>query len=350
MPFPIRRLSEMPNRIKAAASTARQEASGLPGLTAYRLSNGRVSRSPERYRAGIVWQQFTLGRLPGMTTLTERAYFYWHARELYCGAGAIVDLGAWFGSTTAALARGLVRNRRPGTREVTIHAYERFAWEPWMDDYANLARRGPYREGDSFRPEFDLVTARWRDRIDVHAGDLFSQHWAGGPIEVLLVDAMKSWALAEHIVAEFYGALVPGLGCIIHQDYSHCYTPWIHLISYRLRDFFTPVHDVALSETLVLALVAELPDLSDLSFSRESFGDDEVERAFAHSVAMTPGAKHSGIRAAQVMLAVYDGDLESARGRLRGFESNAELSPMHARILAAEIDAAASRATAQAAG
>jgi hypothetical protein len=338
MAVSIRRLRNVPNQLRAATSIARQEAPGLPALAAYRLSGGRVVRSPELYRAGIVWQQFTLGRLPGMTSLTERAYFSWHARELFTGAGTIVDLGSWFGSTTAALASGLVKNRRPRARQATIHAYERFAWEPWMDDYADRARRGPYRQGESFRPEFDLVTARWRDRIEVHPGDLFAQRRPEQPIEVLLVDAMKSWALAEYIAGEFFAGLAPGRSAIIHQDFSHCYTPWIHLISYRLRDTFVSAHDVPESETHVLRTVGELPAPGELSLSREAFDDDEIRRAFAYSRSITPAAKHSGIHAAQVMLAVYDGDLDAARGQLGALERRGELSEMHASALALELD------------
>src|SRR5207244_4836892 len=129
---------------------------------------------------------------PGMTSANERAYFKWHAQEVFTGGGAIVDLGCWFGSTTAMLALGLYKNRRPAARRARIHAYDRFAWEPWMDDYVSAVRLGPYSPGDSFLPEFELTISRWRGSIDVHASDLLEERWQGPPIELLLVDAMKA--------------------------------------------------------------------------------------------------------------------------------------------------------------
>ena len=120
-----------------------------------------------------------------------------------------------------------------------------------MDDYASLAAFGPYQEGDSFEREFDRVVARWRGRIELHAGDLHEQVWDAGAIEVLLVDAMKSWSLAHRIVTEFYPALVPGAAFVIYQDFSNADTPWIHLSTYRLRGQVIPVADISDSETRI---------------------------------------------------------------------------------------------------
>jgi hypothetical protein len=95
-------------------------------LGVYRLSGGRLANSPQLYRAGVLRQQLQRDRLPGMTASTERAYFTWQTRELFTGRGTIVDLGSWFGSTTATLAAGLSANPRPAARDAVIHAYDRF--------------------------------------------------------------------------------------------------------------------------------------------------------------------------------------------------------------------------------
>jgi hypothetical protein len=264
-----------------------------------------------------------------MTTAPERAYFDWHARDIFTGQGAMVDLGSWFGSTTAALATGLSANRRPSARSKAIHAFDQFRWEAWMDTYTDFAHFGPYRPGDSFLPEFEYVVEPWRGRIEIHEGDLRRQSWTQGPIELLLVDAMKSWDLASHIVENFYTAMAPTAGYIIHQDYAHCFTPWIHLVSYRLRECFAPTADVLGSETVAFRLLRGVPSLAARSLARETFRSDEVDAAFDYSLSITKSDKHSGIRAARIMLLVYDGDLDRAMSDLRRSEQDHLLNPFH---------------------
>lgn len=323
---------------RAAARDHRAQARLLPRLALYRVSGGRAGSSPDLYRAAVPWQPLTLGDLPGMTALTERAYYAWHCRELFTGVGEIVDLGAWFGSTTASLASGLVKNRKPAARARNVHAYDQFVWEPWMDDYARLAAFGPYEPGDSFQREFDRVVARWHDRVEVHPGDLHEQVWPGGPIELLLVDAMKSWSLAGRIAAEFYPAVIPDSGVIIHQDFANAYTPWIHLSTYRMRDCLVPAVDVPGSETVVFRLVRGFADDGGVGEeSRDAFGDEEVDRAFAHSLSITEPAKHLGIRAASVMMRIYDGDFERAAAMLDSFSRTGGIDPGRASALHHEL-------------
>src|SRR5436853_7107707 len=71
--------------------------------------------------------------LIGMTTLEEQAYFEDYARSIYTGAGEIVDLGSWLGSTTISLARGLADNPSVEARRKKIHAFDQFLWVPDMD-------------------------------------------------------------------------------------------------------------------------------------------------------------------------------------------------------------------------
>lgn len=313
----------------------------LPWAT-YRLSGRRVQPSQELYRVGIPRQRWDRARLPGMTSPSERAYFKWHSQEVFTGAGAIVDLGSWFGSTTATLAMGLERNPRPAARSASIDAFDRFVWEEWMDDYAAAARFGPYREGDSFVREFERTVGPWAKRVRVHAGDLCDERWPEDPIDVLLVDAMKSWEVTDHIASEFFRPLAEGAGHVIHQDFGNCFTPWIHLLTYRLRRHVVTVNDIPDSETVVFKLVHSLSGVTDeLDVSRDAFDDSEIEEAFAHSLRITRSDKHSGINAARVMLLVYDGDVEQAEHRLGVFVRAGKLSTYHAEVLRGALKRAA---------
>lgn len=318
-------------RIKAQLADARW----LATLAMYRLSRRRLRLSSDLFKAEVVRERRFGERVPGMTALTERAYFKWHAQETFSGQGTIVDLGSWFGSTTVALARGLVANPTSATRPALIHAFDRFSWEPWMEPHSPA---GPLQVGDSFLPQFEAAIAPWRDRVRVHAGDLLKQSWSGEPIELLLVDAMKSWELAAKIAVEFFPALLVGPGHLIHQDFGHCFTPWIHLINYRLRSSLVPVRDVEDSETVVFRVARPIGSdgLGDLR--RESFGEAEVEAAFEYSRSITRAAKHSGIYAARAMLAVYDDDATTATGLLNRLETEGKLSAFHAHAVRGAIE------------
>jgi hypothetical protein len=309
----------------------------LPRLALYRVSGRRAGRSPELYRAWVSSRGVGIRALPGMTSLTERAYFAWHAREIFTGAGEIVDLGAWFGSTTVTLASGLAKNHRSAALGRSVHAYDRFVWEDWMSDYAGLAAFGPYAPGDSFLPEFERVVVPWRDRVKVHAGDLHAEAWHGDPIEILLVDAMKSWSLAEHITATFFGALQTRTAFVIHQDFANAYTPWIHLLAYRLRGQLEVSEDIPRSETVVFRLIRPLDASGLLDFCREGFEAREIERAYEHSLAITDPSKHGGIRASRVMLHIYDHDVEAANHLLERFERRREIDEARARALRSEL-------------
>jgi len=325
----------------ASTKVGLADASWSIPLILYKLSGRRLARSPQLYRAGVLRQRLVSRHLPGMTTVTERAYFKWHAQEIFGGRGAIVDLGSWFGSTTAALAMGLCANSHPAAQRAVIHAFDRFTWEPWMDSYAHAARFGSYSPGDTFLGEFEVVTRPWRHRIEVHGGDLLNQTWDDRPIEVLLIDAMKSWELAQHILIHFCGALMKDHGYLIHQDFSNCFTSWIPLVTYRLRNFLEPVQSVPRSETMVfrvVRLLEEHPDL--LGMTRSSFDDMEVNEAFDFALRITDAEKHSGINAARAMLLVYDGDLAGAKERVDMLDRMGKLSEFHHAAVLGAIDRA----------
>lgn len=309
----------------------------LPSLALYRLSGRRLPDSPDLYRTGLIRQLRERPRIPGMTSMMVRAYLKWHAQEVLTGAGTVVDLGSWLGSTTAALAMGLSANRRPAAARTVIHAYDEFVWDPRFGHYSPPLRLGPYEAGDSFRAEFELVVRRWSDRIAVHEGDLLQGEGTGEPIELLVVDVMKSWELTTHVLRHFYSELIAPQGYLIHQDFSHCFTPWIPLTSYRLLPYLEPVKDIPRSETLVFRAARPVP-LSELGLGRESFEESEVEEAFRYWLRTTEPNKHSGLRTARILLAHYDGDAERAQRMRASLTADGLLSEVHRAALRAVMD------------
>jgi hypothetical protein len=154
---------------------------------------------------------------------------------------------------------------------------------------------------------------------------------------VLLVDAMKAWDVTDGILTNFFSCLGEN-AYVIHQDFGNSFTPWIHLVSYRLRECLVPVVDIARSETVVFKLVKPVEySPGGLRAERESFDDREVSHAFEHSLWITRAEKHSGIHAARAMLSVYDGDMDRAETYIRQTESAGVLHEHHAAAIRVAI-------------
>jgi hypothetical protein len=246
-----------------------------------------------------------------MITRQEQAWFRSYAADVYSGAGAIVDLGCFVGSTTISLAQGLLANRN--ARTTKIHAYDRFLWEEWIEQWwkaKNLP--APDLVDNNFLPEFVKRTLPWRDQIIVHDEDLSVAQWNNGPIEFLLVDAMKSPDLAEKIVVTFFPFLIPGKSYLAHQDFAHFATYWIHLLQFRLRDFFVAAADIPGSATVVFRYRKELSPAILTALSLSSASGEEIEAAFEYSLGLVSDEKKTCVIAAKAMAYLNRGDVDRA--------------------------------------
>jgi hypothetical protein len=255
-----------------------------------------------------------LRRLHGMTTANEKAYLYWYGKHIFSGEGDIVDLGCWLGSTSISLAMGLERNRRAKTSKL-IHSYDEFIWRAYMDNGTKGTNlEGKYRHGDSFLDEFERRTNPWGEYVKACPGDLREVGWRGGPIEFLLIDAMKSWDAASGVVQNFFPALVPGSSIIMHQDFAHWFTAWIHPIHYRFRDYFEPLYDVPSSGSMIFRLIRPVPlELLKVEWAPEQFTQKEIDSAFSYSLGIVSSEKRPNIVAAKVMYFIHADQLDRAK-------------------------------------
>jgi len=248
-----------------------------------------------------------------MTSRHEQHWLRTYGAETYRGVGAIVDLGCFLGATTISLTEGLALNSKPGQKQV--HAYDLFTWDERFELWAKDKEvAGHFTIDGSFLPEFLKRTEKWRDYIVVHEEDLGQAQWSNGPIEFLLVDAMKSPETASAILRGFFPYLLPGRSYVAHQDFAHCYTPWIHLIAFRLRDYFSVVADVPGSGTTVFRCERKLlsKDL-EMDLSLASCSAAEIEAAFDYSVGLVTDQKKPNIIAAKAMAYRERNDMARAR-------------------------------------
>lgn len=193
-----------------------------------------------------------------MMSPAEQQYLTRYCRSDFTHQGKIVELGCWLGSGTQALAQGLIDRGQPP--EPLIHAYDIFIWDNSMTPFlGGQSLLCPLETGDSFLDQYLSEIEPYKDWVQLHAGDLLQETWTGEPIEFLFVDAMKSWSLSQHIVQQFFAALIPGKSIVFHQDFAYFGTYWIPLIMYRLRDYFQPVTDIPDAWGVAFRLTQAIP-------------------------------------------------------------------------------------------
>jgi SAM-dependent methyltransferase len=188
--------------------------------------------------------------VPTMLTPDELRLLSYLADVAYTGAGAIIDAGCFLGGSTVALADGLRRNLRRRDRPAAklIHSYDRFEVEEWT--------RGTYfpestKAGESFRHLFERNVAPWADLVEVHAGDVQSVEWNGGPIEILFIDVAKHWQVCDRVTWQFFPHLIPGRSVVVQQDYLyHHWVAWLHVTMEYYADYFEYVCDTGVNSVV----------------------------------------------------------------------------------------------------
>jgi hypothetical protein len=236
-----------------------------------RLAARRAARDAAWLR-GEPWAEAELPpaveAVPTMLSLEERRLLYVLARDYARGRGAIVDAGCFLGGSTIALAHGFAGNRRAG-RGPRIQTYDLFELDPsYKESYPGLV--ADIEAGESMRPRFEELLGPLLEHVDVHEGDICAERWTGGPVEVLFVDICKSWAINDHVVREFFPALVPGRGVVIQQDLIHEWLPYLTITMGLFEESFELVGTVPWCSAVYLlrraipagAIPARLDDLS----------------------------------------------------------------------------------------
>ncbi len=175
--------------------------------------------------------------IPTMLSEAEQRLYHWLAARWYTGAGAIVELGCFAGGSTARLAEGLRLSGRDGH----IHAFDRFRVNE-AGKRQHLYPAGiPAFEGEDLLPLARRLLAPWQKRISLHPGQIESQLWSGGAIELLVMDASKTTATADRFAGMFFPSLIPGRSLVVQQDYLHWKQPWVAAQMELMADAFRPV-------------------------------------------------------------------------------------------------------------
>jgi len=277
-----------------------------------------------------------------MVSPAEMDFFRESAARYVGKEGAIVDLGCWLGSTSIALAQGLLDHRsKADHRKEKVLGFDRFVWEEWMPAHLPF---GLYHPGESFLPEARrLVRDHGSDGVELIQADLTLYEWKGGPIKILLVDAMKNESIASQITTSFFPSLMPG-GLLIHQDFKHYYTSWIHVIQYRLRQYFRLDASVRRSATVAFEVIALIPrEAIDQATDLTTIPDDEVDASFRYSLDLVGPDDCANVAAAHVMQYVHLGRKDRALETLDTYRSLAPSDNSEFPLVMGYLDQMASR-------
>lgn len=170
-----------------------------------------------------------------MLSAQELELLYLATRDRYTGRGEIVDGGAFLGGSTLALACGVRDNPKLADRRGRVHSYDRFISDRHVPKFIE-----GYPLGSSTRPYYESAIAGVAEHVTVHEGDIRKESWpAEREIEVLFIDIAKNWETNDHLLAQFFPRLIPGLSTVIQQDYHWPHGPWHSVTMELLADHAT---------------------------------------------------------------------------------------------------------------
>jgi len=105
--------------------------------------------------------------------------------------------------------------------------------------------------------------------------------------------------------------LVPAKSYVAHQDFPHCFAPWIHFLTFRLRDYFRFVAD--LHQSSLFRLEREIdPQALAGDLSPAAVPSAEIEAAFDYSISLVGDDKKANVIAAKAVAYVERGEFTRA--------------------------------------
>lgn len=175
----------------------------------------------------------------------EIAYLHWVGSQKCTRDRTIIDLGAFLGGSSYALASG---SSIHGEHSPQIHAYDAFQ----VTKSQTVTKLVPGQVGDSYLEQYCANLHAFLHRLTTHVGfippritdektinDLYSDDREVG---VLFIDCAKEWGVHHTIWNVFGSRLVPG-SIVVQQDFRTILL-YIAIHMYQLRESIIPVHFV----------------------------------------------------------------------------------------------------------
>lgn len=192
--------------------------------------------------------------IPAMTTDAERECYYRLAKE-GAGKGAIVELGAWMGASTAYIAAGI----RDSGAKTKAQVYDKFQSKP---GHIRKVKEFYSKRGIDKAPvgpclyAFQQNLGKLSQYVTAHQGLIENLKWNDEPIAVLITDAPKRVPQISPVLTAFRKALKPG-SIMAWQDFCHFPSYEIPACLYRIREHLEFVEAVVPGTTLVFRVKSQ---------------------------------------------------------------------------------------------
>lgn len=269
-------------------------------------------------------------RVPTMLSERELNYLYWLGSTMP-EQSQVVELGSFLGGSTAALVEGL---RAGGRRHHPVLVYDSFI-APKRDEDINSWWMKPFglSAGEDFRPKYEKLHKSRLDRISIRQGwipenaDATSQrelYPEQRPIDLLFVDAAKTWGVHRTILSAFARHLKKG-GVIVQQDFLDVQTSWLPVHMWQLRSVFRPLDLVRESPSMAFECVGDPAEVVDGAWDIERFRDrdtredlwQQIIAYWAELIGPAAGFLHGHAARHSVLV----GDLDGFVGPARRYEA-----------------------------
>jgi hypothetical protein len=237
--------------------------------------------------------------IPAMTTDAEREFYYRIVREA-AGKGAIVELGAWLGASTAYIAAAI----RDSGFAPKAHVYDKFLSKPGhvRKVEAFYAKHDkPIPTGPSLE-QFKANLGPLLDYVEVHPCQIERMEWSGEPIAVLITDAPKRVPAISPVLTTLRSALQPG-AIMAWQDFCHFPSYEIPACLYRIRQHLEFVEAVVPGTTLAFRVKAQWTpaEVSLRNLALERWTPKEIATAWDYWLEFVPLEKAELFKCGQAM-------------------------------------------------
>ena len=192
-------------------------------------TNNKLKREVLNHRTS--WSDLNVPKCPVPSMLTKDEMRYYHyITQFYTGAGAVIEIGPWLGSSTYNIVGGLLEN--PAfNKEQKLYVFDDFIWRSsWMDKW--LVNTGIEKPNhlDSFLPLFHEMTQQYANHIDAKAMKLLDTgdnadvpwfSWDNGPVELCIVDCGRALMMNETWYQALEPYFIPDRTIIVMQDWQN---------------------------------------------------------------------------------------------------------------------------------
>jgi hypothetical protein len=274
------------------------------------------ARSQPRHSDFQFVEMPALPTVDGLISEAEERYLYWLTSSMYAEEGAVVELGSWFGRSAIALGAGL----RDSGRTTPLYCFDRFRWNPAFASSIKIADV-QLPDGGDFRPYFEANVRPVYPHVAASKTTIDELAWDGGPIEILFVDAPKTFADLAKTLFVFGPHLAVGRSLLILQDFFFTPAYPISMTIAAMSESIRLVHTVAGSSTAAFLLEAPLPtDVVPDTWKYWTMSDERVDELWRALVAKFPDDKKSLLEPALAFYYFDRGKLDKARHHMRRIE------------------------------